>query len=68
MYPGGVGEFRDLPLLAHDGTGLEGAGEAAVNTCQDTGDTWATAAYRRGIAGVLVKRCIDNIQAISPIS
>lgn len=51
----------DQPILVIDGPDSDGAEAAARDAYSDAGDQWANAAYRSDIAGVLVKRCLDEI-------
>jgi CO/xanthine dehydrogenase FAD-binding subunit len=57
-----VGGFGPAPLLALDGTGVEGFGAAARNVMQDAGDEWASAEYRREMAGILAGRCASEVE------
>jgi len=56
-----LGGFGAAPLLAMDGSGAEGAEIAAQNAYSQAGDEWATAEYRQEVAGVLVRRCVEEI-------
>jgi CO/xanthine dehydrogenase FAD-binding subunit len=56
-----LGGFGAAPLLAMDGPGAEGAEIAAQNAYSQAGDEWATAEYRQEVAGVLVRRCVEEI-------
>jgi CO/xanthine dehydrogenase FAD-binding subunit len=53
--------YGDQPIMVLDGPDSDGAEAAARDAYSDAGDQWAGAAYRSDIAGVLVKRCLDEI-------
>jgi CO/xanthine dehydrogenase FAD-binding subunit len=55
-----LGGYGELPLLVMDGPEPEGAEIAARNAFAQAGDQWASAAYRSEIAGILVKRCLEE--------
>jgi aerobic carbon-monoxide dehydrogenase medium subunit len=56
-----LGGCGNAPLLAFDGTEAEGAKIAAESAYSRCGDEWASADYRREIAGVLVDRCVQSV-------
>jgi CO/xanthine dehydrogenase FAD-binding subunit len=56
-----LGGWGPAPTLAMDGNEPGGVAEAAVNAFTEAGDEWATSAYRREMAGILAKRCLDGI-------
>jgi CO/xanthine dehydrogenase FAD-binding subunit len=56
-----LGGFGMAPLLALDGPEPEGAEIAARSAYSDAGDEWASAEYRREIAPVLARRCIEQL-------
>ncbi|HLE52823.1 MAG TPA: FAD binding domain-containing protein [Anaerolineales bacterium] len=58
-----LGGFGSAPLLAMDGPEAKGAEIAAQNTYSQAGDEWATAEYRQEVAGVLVRRCMEEISS-----
>lgn len=55
-----LGGFGAAPVLALDGNEPGGVEEAARNAFAEAGDEWATAEYRREIAAVLAKRCLEG--------
>jgi CO/xanthine dehydrogenase FAD-binding subunit len=56
-----LGGYGKAPLLALDGPESSGAAEAAENAYYNAGDEWASAEYRREVAGTLTKRCLDDL-------
>jgi CO/xanthine dehydrogenase FAD-binding subunit len=56
-----LGGFGPAPLLAMDGPQAQGAEEAAHSAYGDAGDEWASAEYRREIAPVLARRCVQQL-------
>jgi CO/xanthine dehydrogenase FAD-binding subunit len=56
-----VGGYGKAPILAMDGTESEGLVEAARNALKESGDEWASAAYRQDVAATLAKRCLEKI-------
>jgi CO/xanthine dehydrogenase FAD-binding subunit len=65
-WPGGrtriaLGGFGKVPILAMDGPEAGGAVEAAEDAYAGAQDEWASAEYRREVAGVLTRRCIENL-------
>ena len=57
-----VGGYGKSPMLAMDGTELEGLETAARNAFHESTDEWASAEYRMDVAATLAKRCWENIQ------
>jgi CO/xanthine dehydrogenase FAD-binding subunit len=55
-----LGGWGAAPLLAMDGNEPGGVELAARNTFADAADEWASAEYRREIAAVLARRCLDK--------
>ncbi len=53
--------FGDLPLMVFDGPDGIGAEIAARDAYSEAGDSWSSAAYRSDAAGILVRRCLDQI-------
>ncbi len=53
--------FGDQPVMVFDGPNKEGAEIAARDAYSDAADQWAGGKYRSDTAGVLVKRCLDEI-------
>jgi len=53
--------FGDQPVMVVDGPEADGAVEAAKDAYSEANDQWASAAYRSDAAGVLVKRCLEEI-------
>jgi CO/xanthine dehydrogenase FAD-binding subunit len=58
-----VGGFGSAPLMVMDGTGTEGAPEAARSAYSQAGDEWASAEYRSEMGAVLAERCIRQVEA-----
>ena len=56
-----LGGFGSSPALAFDGTEAEGVEIAARAAYSQAGDEWASAEYRQEMAGVLVKRCANQL-------
>jgi CO/xanthine dehydrogenase FAD-binding subunit len=56
-----LGGWGQTPTLAMDGNEPGGLEEAARNAFSEAADAWASAEYRMEIAGVLAKRCLDEI-------
>ena len=57
----GLGGFGLAPTLALDGPEAQGAEEAARSAYSDAGDEWASAEYRREMAHVLTRRCLEQL-------
>ncbi|HTX80189.1 MAG TPA: FAD binding domain-containing protein, partial [Longilinea sp.] len=59
-----LGGWGKQPLLVSDGEGLspDDAVRAASDAYGEAGDAWATAEYRREIAGTLASRVIGKLQ------
>ena len=57
-----LGGFGTAPVLALDGPEAAGAETAAQNAYSGAGDEWASAEYREEVAGVLVRRCIEELR------
>ena len=60
-----LGGYGEVPVLAMDGPGEGGAEVAGGDAYSHASDQWATAAYRRDMAKVLVRRCLANLEANS---
>lgn len=58
-----MGGYGEVPRLAMDGTGSEGADVAARDAYSQASDEWASAEYRMHVAGVLTNRCIDDLSS-----
>ena len=58
-----VGGYGNAPLLAMDGTESGGLEAAARNAFNDANDSWASAEYRREVAGILVYRCLATMDS-----
>jgi CO/xanthine dehydrogenase FAD-binding subunit len=50
------------PVLALDGVDPAGVEAAAQNAYDQAGDVWASAAYRREVAGILARRCLTELE------
>jgi CO/xanthine dehydrogenase FAD-binding subunit len=59
-----LGGFGSSPVLAFDGSEAEGVEIAARAAYSQAGDEWASAEYRQEIAGVLAKRCVNQLTEI----
>ncbi|MGD0709302.1 MAG: FAD binding domain-containing protein [Anaerolineaceae bacterium] len=59
-----LGGWGKQPILVADGEGLspDDASRAASDAYGEAGDAWATAEYRKGIAGTLASRVIGRLQ------
>lgn len=57
-----LGGYGSAPVLAMDGPESAGAVTAAQNAYSEAGDEWASAEYREEVAGVLVRRCIEELR------
>ncbi|MGA2488729.1 MAG: FAD binding domain-containing protein [Anaerolineales bacterium] len=55
-----LGGWGQTPTLAMDGNESSGLQEAARNAAYEAADEWASAEYRREIAGVLARRCLEK--------
>jgi CO/xanthine dehydrogenase FAD-binding subunit len=56
-----LGGYGTSPALASDGNESGGVEAAARNIFVEATDEWATAEYRREIAAVLAKRCLEAL-------
>jgi CO/xanthine dehydrogenase FAD-binding subunit len=59
-----LGGYAKAPLLAFDGTETVGGELAAKEAYSQAGDQWASAEYRREIAGTLTRRCLEELSVI----
>ena len=59
-----LGGYGDAPILAFDGTEMEGISIAAEDAYSDTEDEWASSDFRKDIAKVLASRCVENIKSL----
>ncbi|HLE15219.1 MAG TPA: FAD binding domain-containing protein [Anaerolineales bacterium] len=57
-----LGGHGPAPILAFDGPDAHGAEIAAREAYSRAGDEWATAAYRQDVAGLLVRRCMEELK------
>jgi putative selenate reductase FAD-binding subunit len=57
-----LGGFGPAPILALDGPEAQGAEDAARSAYSDAGDEWASAEYRREMAQVLTRRCLQGLE------
>ena len=55
-----LGGWGQAPTLAMDGNEDSGVEAAASNAAAEASDEWASAEYRREIAAVLAKRCLEK--------
>ncbi len=58
-----VGGYGHTPVLAMDGPEPGGEEIAARAVYSQADDEWASAAYRSDVAGVLARRCLDDLAA-----
>jgi CO/xanthine dehydrogenase FAD-binding subunit len=56
-----LGGYGNAPLLAMDGPEPGGVEEAAQDVYSQAGDEWATAEYRREMAVILARRCLQEL-------
>lgn len=66
LWPSGrtrvaLGGWGHAPVLALDGPQADGAVQAAQEAYTQAEDAWASAEYRREIAGILVRRCLEEL-------
>jgi putative selenate reductase FAD-binding subunit len=59
-----LGGWGLAPMLAMDGNESGGLKEAALNVFTEASDEWASAEYRMEVAGILAKRCQDQIHSL----
>lgn len=57
-----LGGWGKTPTLALDGSTSDGLEESARNAFSEAADDWASAEYRQEIAGILAKRCLNEVQ------
>lgn len=57
-----LGGFGKAPLMAFDGTEDSGAEVAARDAYSHADDQWASAEYRRKMAEVLTRRCLEEVR------
>ena len=62
-----LGGWGELPTLAMDGNDSSGILEAIKYSTQNATDAWGSVEYRSSVAGVLVRRCIENINRVSSL-
>jgi CO/xanthine dehydrogenase FAD-binding subunit len=56
-----LGGYGSAPTLAFDGMEAGGVDVAARSAYSQAADEWASAEYRQEIAGVLAKRCLEQV-------
>jgi CO/xanthine dehydrogenase FAD-binding subunit len=56
-----AGGYGNAPALVLDGPEAGGVELAARDAYHDAGDQWASSDYRREMAAVLAKRCINSL-------
>lgn len=66
LWPSGrtrvaLGGWSPALVLAMDGPQSDGAVQAAQEAFAQAEDAWASAEYRREIAGILVQRCLEEL-------
>lgn len=57
-----IGGSGFAPVMAMDGSDSSGVEEAAKGAYSQAGDEWASAEYRREMAGMLARRCLSQIE------
>ncbi len=57
-----LGGYGSVPLLAMDGPHPAGAEIAAQDAYRESGDQWASAAYRSDVAKTLTRRCLADLR------
>lgn len=57
-----LGGFGSAPLMVFDGTEDSGAEVAAQDAYSHAEDQWASAEYRRAMAEVLTRRCLEEVR------
>jgi CO/xanthine dehydrogenase FAD-binding subunit len=57
-----LGGYGKAPLLAFDGTEADGAEIAARDAYDAAQDEWASAEYRREVAAILTRRCLEDLR------
>jgi probable selenate reductase FAD-binding subunit len=55
-----IGGWGASPSVAMDGNSSAGLDAAARNAAHDAADEWGSAEYRRDVAAVLAKRCLEK--------
>jgi len=53
--------YGDQPVMVLDGPKADGVVETAADAYSEANDQWASAAYRSDTAGILVKRCLEEL-------
>lgn len=56
-----LGGWGASPTLVMDGPEAEGGEIAAENACTQATDAWASATYRQHAAGVITRRCLEEL-------
>lgn len=67
LWPSGrtrvaLGGFGEMPVVAMDGPERGGEERSAVDAYSQAEDHWASADYRREMAGLLVRRCLSRLE------
>jgi CO/xanthine dehydrogenase FAD-binding subunit len=57
-----LGGWGASPTMAMDGNDSSGIEQAAKNAFSEAGDEWASAEYRRSMAAVLARRCMQSLK------
>jgi CO/xanthine dehydrogenase FAD-binding subunit len=57
-----LGGYGAAPVMAFDGSELDGVDVAASSSYASAGDEWASAEYRSEVAGILAGRCLAEIE------
>jgi CO/xanthine dehydrogenase FAD-binding subunit len=60
-----LGGYGLAPVLVLDGLHPEGVEAAAQNAYSQAGDVWASAEYRREVAGILARRCLSELNDLT---
>lgn len=59
-----LGGYGPSPILVFDGAEPDGAEVAAEDAYSAASDEWATAEYRKEIAPILVRRCVQSLVSV----
>jgi CO/xanthine dehydrogenase FAD-binding subunit len=62
-----LGGYGKAPVLAMDGPEPGGVETAAQNAYSNAGDEWASADYRREVAGVLARRAFEKLNSLRAV-
>ena len=63
-----LGGHGTAPVLAFDGPDSSGAEIAARSAYSQAGDEWASAEYRQDVAGILTRRCLEQLASLAHVT